>query len=134
MYTRQQTFDTAVRLTVEQGGPSTRDTWKVRGECAYRGDNGRRCTVGLLIPDAKYTPMMEGTGANMPLVANVLREEGHDSALLAKLQYAHDIALVGVTTDEQWLHAWADEVRAIAAREGLFTDALDEALTARSRA
>lgn len=31
--------------------------------CAYRGEAGRTCAVGCLIPDALYDPTMEGHGA-----------------------------------------------------------------------
>lgn len=31
-----------------------------RGGCAYRGAEGRKCAIGCLIPDDKYTPDLEG--------------------------------------------------------------------------
>lgn len=33
------------------------------GLCLYRGDNGKKCIFGLLIPDENYTPGMENATA-----------------------------------------------------------------------
>lgn len=133
MYTRQQTFDLAVRLTVEQGGPSIRRSGAEynHGACAYRGDGGRKCTAGLLIPDEKYVPAMEGKTAGRPPVVGVLQSEGHDPFFVAALQFEHDQALLGVSSDEQWLRAWADGTYHLAARMGLSPAVLTEALAKR---
>lgn len=32
------------------------------GECAYRGEEGRMCAVGVLLADEDYSPDMEGCG------------------------------------------------------------------------
>lgn len=76
---------------LEQGGPAT--TLDRIGEalCAYRGDNGRKCAVGCLIPDSEYDPYIEGLG-----VGTIGKKYfpkslmGIDRAFLAKMQSIHD--------------------------------------------
>jgi hypothetical protein len=53
---KQRIFDVTVAFLAGQGRQS------ISGPtCAYRGDNGARCAIGLWISDAKYTPNMEGS-------------------------------------------------------------------------
>lgn len=35
-----------------------------RKTCLYRGSKGRKCAVGLFIPDSLYSPSMEGNGVS----------------------------------------------------------------------
>jgi hypothetical protein len=44
--------------------------------CAYRGEEGRKCAVGCLIPDNKYTEDLEGLGVLSPNVWSILEGEG----------------------------------------------------------
>lgn len=54
---RQIVFDIAAEALLKQGKKSC----DVDGDlCLYRGPNGVRCAIGHLIPDAQYSPMMEG--------------------------------------------------------------------------
>jgi len=55
--TKQEMFDKAARGILDQGGPSATDN----GTCKYRCANGRKCAAGHIIPDALFTPEMEGT-------------------------------------------------------------------------
>lgn len=43
-------------------------------ECLYRGPNGRKCAVGMFIPDDKYSERMEGKSA-WDLMRN---KQGHE--------------------------------------------------------
>jgi hypothetical protein len=63
--------------------------------CAYRGEGGRRCAVGWLIPDEEYNPLMEGSSCmwllDGPFCPRSLRGiDGSDAAFLSLLQKAHD--------------------------------------------
>jgi hypothetical protein len=60
--------------------------------CAYRGENGRRCAVGWLIPDELYKPFMENEVVTQPIVRDVLKQLVSDEQikLLIDLQDAHD--------------------------------------------
>lgn len=58
---KQALFDRAVKGLASQGfAPSYLPD---NGTCAYRGEDGKRCAVGHLIPDAVYKPEMEGHNA-----------------------------------------------------------------------
>lgn len=52
--TLQETFDKVVNGLRKQGCRSLKN-----GRCRYRGDNGRKCAVGMVIPDEDYNPDME---------------------------------------------------------------------------
>lgn len=56
MNTMQHEFDEVVKHMYKQGKPAQRDG----GICVYRGKEGSMCAVGCRIPDATYTPDMEG--------------------------------------------------------------------------
>lgn len=81
----QTIFDTVVRHLWAQGKQAADDN----GSCLYRGPNGTKCAVGILIPDDKYLPRMDqGRG-----LVNVLDEAGIPAehyALLLGLQRVHD--------------------------------------------
>lgn len=47
-----------------QKAQSLRDAFH-EGECAYRGEGGKMCAVGVLLADEDYSPDMEGCGIGM---------------------------------------------------------------------
>lgn len=63
-------------------------------ECRYRGPDGQRCAVGLLIPDAEYGAWMEGWDVERLMrderFPEALRPLRAHQALLSDLQAAHD--------------------------------------------
>lgn len=67
----------------------------VVGLCLYRGPNGRKCAIGILIPDSKYKKKMEGGGIMLQPLARILQEEigccsVQESAFLIAFQNIHD--------------------------------------------
>lgn len=48
--TKQQYLDLLVTTSKQGGFPAVSE----REECAYRSDDGKRCAVGLILPDAFY--------------------------------------------------------------------------------
>ena len=74
--TNQEAFETMVRHAREQGGRSLNS----QGKCRYRGQNGTKCFVGALIPDAEYTVMLEGRSP-AAIDAAWLLAIPHDAAL-----------------------------------------------------
>lgn len=73
------------------------------GHCAYRGEDGRRCNVGLLIDDTNYTAEIEGDSVDAQKVFRLTKpygrcvELGFDDdetaevhGLLSSLQEDHD--------------------------------------------
>ncbi len=99
--TKQEYYDLLVKTSAEGGFPSLRDDRERslnKGSdpsvnCAYRGQNGRKCAFGLLIPDDCYAKTMEGKHAgavieNFKLQAVV--PEGLDKSNLLDIQSIHD--------------------------------------------
>ena len=87
--TPQEIFDTVATHLFSQGEQSL-----FKGSamlCAYRGDGGRKCAAGVLIPDSYYTKKMElmhfaGVVATYSL-PTYLKENG---SLVLALQQVHD--------------------------------------------
>lgn len=93
--TQQEMFDTIIPALLKQGGPSlgpeAADPESIG--CMYRGDDGRKCAVGVLIPDELYTPSMEGRSAEDMMkiyldVQNLLGAENVE--FLEAMQQVHD--------------------------------------------
>lgn len=108
----QKTFDTVARHLLTQKRRSINDRYR----CQYRGDNGTKCAVGCLIPDADYVPDMEGQGVYSPAVKRVLSKQGFDPEVAYLLQHLHD-----------WNHAslWPEALRECAIDQGLNPEILD---------
>lgn len=104
----QEIFDTVAHHLLTQGEQSLGGT--VDG-CAYRGDDGRKCAVGCLIPDELYSPHMEGKTIMGEEVYTVLQElglmDGNKGKLLGDLQFLHD-------HDEQVPYSWEEDLLSIA--------------------
>lgn len=61
--TKQEYLDLVVTTSRNGGFPSIvrSDNCELRDpNCLYRSDNGKKCVAGLLIPDDKYSEVMEG--------------------------------------------------------------------------
>lgn len=68
-----------------------------KNECLYRGPEGKKCAIGLLIPDEDYSPSFELQAVDelpQPLL-DAITPEGLSIQDLVKIQYAHD-ALVRI--------------------------------------
>lgn len=81
--------------------------------CAYRGVDGAKCAVGVLITDEEYSPLLEGVDVfNMydrDLLPPRLKEH---IDLLCELQHWHDLKWNGTNT-------WSDSLARIAKSFGL---------------
>lgn len=95
----QQAFDKVwQRFVVEKASQSSKLDADGAEICAYRGLDGARCAIGLLIDDRDYRPEMEGRAAeklhglaNSPLVLATLPLCDRDgNTLCERLQSAHD--------------------------------------------
>jgi len=59
--TRQEIVNVVYKGLKAQGFQRSVSGNEVIGfDCKYRGDNGRKCSIGHLIPDGKYFPELEG--------------------------------------------------------------------------
>lgn len=124
---RQAVFNKVYAAVTAQGGPSI----NANGCCSYRGENGRKCALGHLIPDALYTTDMEGNGARalmreFPALARELGyEQQHaakcDGNFLQALQWAHDTAADAADADPDttFLDAYTGHMEGYASDYGL---------------
>lgn len=67
--------------------------WSDGGDmiCRYRGDNGAKCAVGVLIPDERYEPRFEGnTVSTGGVLAAVDPVDGFGVREFAQVQTVHD--------------------------------------------
>lgn len=115
--TKQEYYDLLVRTSAEGGFPSMEG-----GRCRYRTDTGRRCAVGLLIPDEMYEPGMETNNAywlerRFPQVQAVFPDE-MDADELRRVQTVHDELAQDLGWDHQsfvanlnTLHCFVDVVK-----------------------
>lgn len=82
----QVLFDTVSAHLLKQAARSAHGL-----RCLYRGPGGRKCAVGCLIPDEKYTSNIEGMDVTCHRVQSVLPNLGKKGAsLLLDLQIIHD--------------------------------------------
>jgi hypothetical protein len=59
-HTTQEVFDVCALHLLNQNERSVK--FADSANCMYRGDNGLKCAIGILIPDEEYTENMEGNG------------------------------------------------------------------------
>ena len=83
----QEVFDFAVGKVIEQGAPAL----SADNFCAYRGDLGRKCAFGHLIPDSLYESRFEGSSAYAILCHNV--GSRYSSRLAASLEQHSDLVV-----------------------------------------
>ena len=58
--------------------------------CLYRGENGRECAAGILIPDKDYHPDLEYKTAYNPIIMEVIKlPSGVTYDQVAQCQNAH---------------------------------------------
>ena len=86
--TNQEAFDKVWEHFVVNGGPFSRSD--NAGGCAYRGDGGARCAMGVLIPDEMYSTDMEGTRASSVIEKFPALKGLVDGRFADKLQGCHD--------------------------------------------
>ncbi len=130
--TLQEIFDKVAAHLLTQKSKSTakHPSKSDDGEiCAYRGEGGKMCAVGCLIPDDNYNFGLERNVARSAVVMTALEKsgvlslspnggmDGKRSQLLMELQQIHD----GRATDD-WKHClWM-----LASRRGLEHTILDK--------
>lgn len=101
--TKKEYYDLLVETSAAGGFPSVEAD---SGHCKYRGPNGKKCAVGLLIPDELYDPRMDNPGGasdvltvatRYPKVAAVF-PDGMTASDLKSVQEVHDSISYG------WAH------------------------------
>ncbi len=90
MMTLRETFDKVKAHLLAQ---NCRSRMPDDSMCAYRGVNGTACAVGCLIPDEKYSPMIEGRNVTQLIAAGMLPDVAVTKtalSMLKNLQFMHD--------------------------------------------
>lgn len=112
--------------------------------CAYRGDDGQKCALGVYIPDDKYVPAMENNGVMLiirnwpgalivdgeviPLPSNDVPPTA-DEHFLIDIQSTHDGPALSLNeTDESRFEEFRINISALASRWQL-KDPTDELQT-----
>lgn len=88
----QEIFDTVATHLLKQGRRATNPD--IPEMCVYRGANGTKCAVGVLIPDEAYDPVMEGRTLVGLLSHPEFEIPGwmrNNQMLLKELQDTHDV-------------------------------------------
>lgn len=122
--TRQEIFDTVVRHLYSMPHRAM-----LKGNCAYRSDDGLKCAVGCLIPDEIYDPKME----TFDILRLMVEWEtlpaffcSENIGLLIKLQSAHDFTANWKSNSGGPSEAMARELTEVATRYGLSPAVLHE--------
>jgi hypothetical protein len=115
--TRQEVFDIVATHLIKQGKES-----RIGGGCAYRGEGGLKCALGVLIKDEFYREIWNGDGLG-PDVFEALESSGvvpmeltgdddtrSDGEFLEGLQSIHD---------DIPSHCWFESLLAFADMTGL---------------
>jgi hypothetical protein len=99
MMTKQEYLDLIVRTSLAGRFPAYD---KKKAECKYRMPNGNKCFVGLILPDEKYYPELEGkTADDRDILELVDTPVGVTPGELLEIQKVHDnIAYAG----DEWNH------------------------------
>lgn len=82
----QDTFNKVARHLLAQDTKSEDEN----GNCLYRGPDGLKCAIGVLIPDDKYYKTLEGIRAESSVVSKILKASREDRIFLKDLQQIHD--------------------------------------------
>lgn len=122
--TKQEAFDYIVSNLIKQGGPSlmvfpTQDGSGEKLSCAYRGQGGRRCAGGWLIPDEAYKPGMEGLDVGRVIQANNIPMLKKFNGIASDLQDAHDSSWAPNRSDADWLKEFMRRAKNIAREHDL---------------
>jgi hypothetical protein len=88
--TKQETFDIVARHLLTQNETA----YEPNRGCMYRTSDGKKCAIGCLIPDDRYTPKIESTSLFLGDPAGALiRDLGYDMdtiGMLEDLRLVHD--------------------------------------------
>lgn len=89
--TKQEYLDLLFQTSADGGFPSMRTEPAHPESCAYRGKDGKKCVAGLLIPDEKYDPIMEGATVDDTIISLAIElPEGMTILDVRQCQVCHD--------------------------------------------
>ena len=104
---KQKTFDVVARHLLKQGCRATTE----EGMCQYRDEYGRKCAIGILIPEDRYSPSLEGRDVKSWSCKEleIINATLEDVSFLQELQRLHDGFPVSAWPEKLFLFAnWHD--------------------------
>jgi hypothetical protein len=104
--TNQEAFNIVVHHMATQNKKSIRIVGG-KETCAYRGGDGSKCAIGILIPDHCYDKKMEGKSVSNIEVKSF---KYLDKRLMRELQYIHD---------DREISEWENCLKELAEKMGL---------------
>lgn len=125
MLNRQTFFDTTARHLLTQGCKAVGQDEGGNPVCRYRDDEGNKCALGAHIPDEYYLEAFEGLA---PGVGPLFDRSGRMLAACIGLETEADVTFARSVQAVHDFHEpgqWAGELRLVAERFGLNTNAVD---------
>jgi hypothetical protein len=131
--THQQIFDQVARHLLTQKRKSVKTPETLTGRCLYRGPDGMKCAIGVLIPDEEYVEAMESLSISQLLNEQIPHNKGFDLQPILPLLKARfeDVdppflnALQNLH-DGCFVENWKKELRGFAVDHGLNSTVLKE--------
>lgn len=124
--TKQEIFDILAAGLLKQNAKSQ----NAAAACLYRGPNGTKCAVGMLIKDEFYTPDMEG----FYCINDKVREALFNSGVLKSthIEQNKNILMLMFLSDLQAVHdfypvqRWREQLQVVANGHKLNADVLEK--------
>lgn len=88
-HARQQVYDRVAAHLRVQG----RQSLDANGCCAYRGEGGLRCAIGIFIDDANYNAEMEGKAVESLFHLLLPEVASTGPTFLCDIQMLHDVGV-----------------------------------------
>jgi len=90
--TNQEVFDAVARHLLTQGEVSrVEHGGNCEYRCLYRGPRGLKCAIGVLIPDERYEPRLEGLSSTSREILDACGLGVEHAILVDQLQRMHDV-------------------------------------------
>ncbi len=87
MTTKREYLDLLLKSADDGTFPSTSGSFDA---CLYRGPNGKKCAIGILIPDDKYDPEFENASTSSVIAAAGIVVDGLKNMDFYDIQRTHD--------------------------------------------
>jgi hypothetical protein len=100
-------FDLLCRTSRAGGFPATEPNYPGSIKCRYRTSDGKKCAIGLIIPDDKYIPEAEGASSLWCQRMGLFDvPEGLTTNDMIRIQFAHDdiTKATGTEFSPPWPH------------------------------
>lgn len=129
--TNQEIFDKVATHLLTQNARSTAN-YRAGAPCRYRGDGGKSCAIGCLIPDELYDAAIENVTARVFCRGPYPKSKGELKARKIGEALGFEEKHVLLLTDLQKVHdlaeptAWKNKLRDVADKHGFSSEVLSQ--------